>query len=193
MRDSQYFTTVLTFTVIAAMLAVSAALLPAGKTEVSEGLLSVEYGVEETTSPTFYGEDEFDFLFFKLKPTKVELNKKVKRGSEETARRVLSLSPAEDTAVRSEQHFVTVLQSSAAAAVEKIAELVQQQYLIRTQAIRESNATGCNEIENSRVAANCRSEIYFQQAIQQGSIEECGKIESPELRRRCQNYFPESP
>ncbi|MFH1375664.1 MAG: hypothetical protein ABIH35_03280 [Patescibacteria group bacterium] len=190
MRDSPYFTTVSTFTVIAAVLAVSAALLPAGKTEVSEGLLKIEYGVEETTSPIFYGENEFDFLFFKLKPAKVELNKKVKRSSEETARRVLSISPAEDTAVRSEQHFVTVLQGNATTAVDEIAELVQQQYQIRTQAIRESNATGCNEIENSRAAANCRSEIYFQQAVRQDSVEECEKIESPELRRRCQNYFP---
>lgn len=171
-------------------LALVAALLPLGNSEEifdREDLLIFEYPSRETNDAS--GQlGELDFKFFKLKPAKLAHDEKVETTPSGITlpkiRRTLLGRPAteEPTTIS----FVLVIDDATKEFYAAVDDVVQQQFAARIAALQQSSLQGCAAIANARFASDCRSEVIFQQAVLESDVQSCTKIESAELKTRCQ-------
>lgn len=194
MAASPNLATVLVFSAIAFILAVTAALLPSGREKKEIRDLRIEHGIE-TKSPAYFGVGEksiFDFLRFQLNPVEVGPRQEITRSQQPSSKKIVAIEAIEEIEAtpvfRSPPEFVVMVEDNTAEILEKLVSFVKQEREIRYEAVRAGNVEDCAAIENARAETDCRGEIYFQKAIGEKNIKLCDKIENEKLKKYCQIY-----
>jgi len=195
MKNLSYLVVILASVAITTVLAITASFLPSGKTKNTNTDQNLNVLYPNTINSLIPNEEITDLLSFKLRPAQITPQAK------KVARVLPSLFDTIDTNTTLAQEDITSLGISES--IEKfilssensnkiilsIAKINQDRFTFREKAIRETNLEDCENIDNKKMAENCRNEVNFQKAILMGNLSLCEKVTNKKLRNRCKRNF----
>ena len=205
------FSTILTFGVMAAALAIAASILPSSSEpeqnsniDYYEPVDEVNLGREKPSAPVIENQDALEELIAKLtpgnSPTKVQRTPIARSTSSNNN----NYDPVQTTNPATNQdEFMAMLETAnpelSASSPSFLTETIVDESIeaeqkvkadenLRSSAVAEGDLTGCNQISSELVADECRASIYFEEAVAEKNLAKCDLIPIRDLKLRCQNY-----
>jgi len=191
MANPHSLPTIITFSAVAIILAVVAALLPSSGERKTVHDLRVEYGLEDEAIADVESDSVFDFLKFEVSPTFLEPQGKIVRSRELSSKKIVTTEePVENTIIHSPADAVVEVEDNSSEIYQQLTKFVSAELKTRYEAVKSGTEDKCADIDNERAEADCRGEIYFQEAIAAKDVQLCARIENKKLKLRCQTYVP---
>ena len=183
--------TIITFSIIALVLAGIAAFLPHDEDAKIVDNFRVDYEIGGLSIPTSISgkENLFDFLKFELNPVEVGPIEKIVRSRQPISQKIAL--PNEDQTVeliKSPSSSVVVIADNSTEIFAQLQAFLEEANEIRAAVVKSENPDDCDLIENAVAARSCRNEIYFQKAISEKDVSLCAEIANYRSRSRCENY-----